>query len=510
MDAAKDINGTNVELDSRSLRIRPSGLFAPTQEFKLRDLVSVELIDAKLNRSITKTDRMSQLGGALIGGAVFGPLGALAGGVTGKTVTDDKSVSYTYLKICVNDRNTPVHHLNFGYQQNHRWYQLISAKIASLRDAEKHRSSQKPEEKLRREEHYQASVPRLKTDDSCRTGIQHTLSAADELTKLSILVEKGFLSKKEFIDQKKLILEKTGRRPSSTGSQSHLPGRTNQVSELDEELVRHVILITEDKFIPRDIEFFYNICRETIQAGANPNIRLREGDEVLTFDARVGYPLLHIAIAYSGDKEVAYRLSKFLVEQGADVNASYKGKRAIDLCRPSGKYPNNRLCSFLIESGERRITRNPIPNNLKSVAGENGDQQGAANSSVSKLDDELASNIIWLACEETPDNGELDDALLQSERLIAAGATPNLRISEDGDVTYAVNEDGGVPLLQTAIACAKDLEVAYKLARWLVDHGADCNATFEGERAIDMCSPGGQYPNEKLRLFLLETGAVES
>ena len=62
--------------------------------------------------TITRSSRSSQLGGALIGGLALGGVGAIIGGLSGKTVSSD-NVQRIDLHLIVNRTNSPVHSINF-------------------------------------------------------------------------------------------------------------------------------------------------------------------------------------------------------------------------------------------------------------------------------------------------------------------------------------------------------------------------------------------------------------
>ncbi len=74
--------------------------------YNFRDILEVEILED--GSSLTKTSRSSQVGGMLIGGLALGGVGAIIGGLSGKTNTVDK-VSNIDLKIIVNDIKTPMH-----------------------------------------------------------------------------------------------------------------------------------------------------------------------------------------------------------------------------------------------------------------------------------------------------------------------------------------------------------------------------------------------------------------
>jgi hypothetical protein len=156
-----------------------------------KNLLSSEIFED--GSAVTKTVRSSQLGGALIGGLALGGVGAIIGGLSGKTKTSGK-VKRIDLRITVNDTQSPLHDVNFlilETKQNgiiyqnamktaRHWHGLVEVLIkrADMED---------------REGHSAASEPR------------HA-SVADELKKLAELRDSGVLSAEEFQQQKTRLL----------------------------------------------------------------------------------------------------------------------------------------------------------------------------------------------------------------------------------------------------------------------------------------------------------------
>ena len=78
--------------------------------FNYEDVLSSEIfVD---DNTISRTSRTSQVGGALVGGLLFGGLGAVVGGLSGKSISS-KKVEKIDLRITVNDTKNPLHDVNF-------------------------------------------------------------------------------------------------------------------------------------------------------------------------------------------------------------------------------------------------------------------------------------------------------------------------------------------------------------------------------------------------------------
>lgn len=161
--------------------------------YSYRDILSVEIfVDGT---AVTKTSRSSQLGGALLGGLALGGVGAIIGGLSGSTKTEDKAKRID-IRLIVNDRQNPIHDINFmeaesapgGVLYNEamnnarHWHGLITVLIREA-DAEDEASNTKTE----------SSEPS---------------SVATELEKLGGLRDKGILSEAEFLSEKQKLLDR--------------------------------------------------------------------------------------------------------------------------------------------------------------------------------------------------------------------------------------------------------------------------------------------------------------
>jgi len=160
--------------------------------FFYKDLLSSEIFED--NVTVTKAVRSSQIGGALIGGLAFGEVGAVIGGLSGKTQTSGK-VKRVDLRLIVNNIKNPLHDINFldletkkddslykhAIQQARHWHGLIEVLIkrADLED---------------------------KVMNANGTRASKTESVADELKKLVELRDAGVLNSDEFQHQKLRLL----------------------------------------------------------------------------------------------------------------------------------------------------------------------------------------------------------------------------------------------------------------------------------------------------------------
>lgn len=171
------------------------------REVSYRELLSSELfVDGA---TVTKTERLSQIGGALTGGLFFGGVGAVIGGLSGAKRSSSEEVKRIDLRLTIYDTKNPLHDVNFmstevkkngvisGFIYNdamnkaRHWHGMIDVLIKT---ADK-------------EDSLQENFSSTKNIDK-----SHQSSVADELLKLNELKEKGVISEDEFILQKNKIL----------------------------------------------------------------------------------------------------------------------------------------------------------------------------------------------------------------------------------------------------------------------------------------------------------------
>jgi len=161
-----------------------------------RDILSSEVFEDGV--TITKTVRTSQIGGALIGGLALGGLGAIIGGLSGKTTSSD-TITRIDLRITVNRTSHPIHDINFmnvkgkkngflykaAIKDARHWHGLLDVLIKRADSEDNAKEEQLVEEK---------------------TILLPKGSVADELIKLSELQKQGLLTDEEFLAQKAKLL----------------------------------------------------------------------------------------------------------------------------------------------------------------------------------------------------------------------------------------------------------------------------------------------------------------
>jgi hypothetical protein len=180
-------------LDEKQKKVCFIDMATATAQFKIasgESILSIEVVED--GKTITKTDRGSQIGGALIGGLAFGGVGAVIGGLSGKTSSEIK-VNKLTLHLIIDDVQRPVFDIDllsfqtqkgsFTYQEAVKkidyWYGLLSVLVNSKKETTK--------------------VPNESLIDS-------NTSMSDELLKIADLRKTGILSEEEYIQCKAKII----------------------------------------------------------------------------------------------------------------------------------------------------------------------------------------------------------------------------------------------------------------------------------------------------------------
>jgi hypothetical protein len=84
-------------------------------EIKLCQFDSIDIIQSEIvedNISVSRSSRTSQVGGALVGAALTGGVGAIIGGLSGKRI-EKKEIKSLQLKMVINDVEEPVKTIKF-------------------------------------------------------------------------------------------------------------------------------------------------------------------------------------------------------------------------------------------------------------------------------------------------------------------------------------------------------------------------------------------------------------
>lgn len=160
--------------------------------YSYRDIMKAEVIEA--GNAITSTNRMSQLAGAAIGTAITGGIGTIIGGLSGskKTVSTSTKVG---INVVVNDTQRPL-------------YQIDFLKSETKKTSSKYKEAMEQAQNL----HALISVliKQADTEDAktIATNQTATLSLADELKKISELLNQGILNQDEYNELKAKLIAK--------------------------------------------------------------------------------------------------------------------------------------------------------------------------------------------------------------------------------------------------------------------------------------------------------------
>ncbi|GIP42826.1 hypothetical protein J45TS6_12850 [Paenibacillus sp. J45TS6] len=190
-DVTLSIDETNKQISLVSLNSYKDKVYS------YRDILKSEILTDGM--SVTSTNRGSQIGGALLGGLLAGGVGALIGGLSGSTTSQEK-VKKIELNVIVNDTVNPIHKIAFldsefsayakdtqeykdSYNTAYHCHQLIGVLIRQADEEDK----------------------RTETSTISNSS-QSNVSVADELRKLVQLKDEGIISGDEFDIQKKKLI----------------------------------------------------------------------------------------------------------------------------------------------------------------------------------------------------------------------------------------------------------------------------------------------------------------
>lgn len=192
-DVTLSIDETNKQISFVSLSSYQDRVYS------YHDILRSEILTDGI--SVTSTNRGSQLGGALLGSLLAGGVGALIGGLSGSTTSQEK-VKKIELNVIVNDTANPIHKIAFlesefsayakdtqeykdGYNTAYHCHQLIGVLIRQADEEDKRTEN---------------------STSSNSNSSQSNMSVADELRKLAQLKDEGIISGEEFEAQKKKLI----------------------------------------------------------------------------------------------------------------------------------------------------------------------------------------------------------------------------------------------------------------------------------------------------------------
>jgi hypothetical protein len=189
--------GNLIAIDGERSAMALVNVSAPERQrarrFSHRDILSVEIIED--GASVTRINRSSQLGGALIGGLAFGGIGALAGALSGEKRTTQK-VKNMELRILVNDPESPSFAINFMRSETTTGGVFHSA----ARNRAKEWQGR-----------VEILIRKADQEDMANEHSAPISSLSQDLERLAALQKSGALTEEEFAAAKRSLLErKTG------------------------------------------------------------------------------------------------------------------------------------------------------------------------------------------------------------------------------------------------------------------------------------------------------------
>lgn len=183
--------GTLIEFDEeKRLWIIPDGFRGSKKKpriYSFDDIVEYELLED--GNTITK----GGLGRAVVGGVLFGGVGAIVGGVTGGKKSNSV-VNSLKIKITINDFQTPAIFIN-----------LITTKTKSSSSVYK-MAYEQAQQILSVFAIIQKQNESVQNDINNTESNNLTFSAADEILKFKSLLDQGIITKEEFDEKKKQLL----------------------------------------------------------------------------------------------------------------------------------------------------------------------------------------------------------------------------------------------------------------------------------------------------------------
>lgn len=159
-------------------------------KYTYEDILEVEIIED--GKTLTKTNRGSQIGGALLGSVLAGGVGGVVGGLSASTTSESK-VSSLCLRVVVNDTDNPVKTIYFLKNNNVNKNDVLFIESKEKID-------------------YWYSLLKVyinKADKKDETNIKNTSpTVADELKKFSELFADGYITEEEYNAEKGKLLNR--------------------------------------------------------------------------------------------------------------------------------------------------------------------------------------------------------------------------------------------------------------------------------------------------------------
>ena len=164
--------------------------------FDYKDILQVEIFED--GETVTRTCRRSQLGGAAIGGAMFGEAGTIAGALSAKTMSRE-SVDQIELRLTVDNSTDPLREICFHssgkLEKGSAPYKAVSKKVRHWKAL------------------FEVFIRKADAEFDVINSSEKTTAAeavdsfASAITRLATLKSKGLITEAEFSAQKAKLLE---------------------------------------------------------------------------------------------------------------------------------------------------------------------------------------------------------------------------------------------------------------------------------------------------------------
>ena len=172
--------------DENKWFVVPTGIIKPviyeSFVFKYDEILNFELLED--GASLSK----GGLGGALIGGAVFGAAGAIAGGTSKKTIN---TCNMLEIKVTTRNKNNPIVYIKFiiaETKKNSPVYKVAFTNAQAVLSK------------------FQIIVDQLEAEKNSTPNNQDGVSAVDEIKKYKELLDMGAITEEEFTLKKKQLM----------------------------------------------------------------------------------------------------------------------------------------------------------------------------------------------------------------------------------------------------------------------------------------------------------------
>ncbi|GAA0857771.1 hypothetical protein GCM10008916_12830 [Clostridium nitritogenes] len=184
------INGVRFDDNNNQIMLPPKLGHTLAKVYNYNDILDFELIEDG-NVLVTK----GGLGRAIAGGLLFGGVGAIVGGVTGKRKSNE-TIQRLLVRLTIANCFSPIHEdiifISTKINKNSKTY---SKELQNAKDLLLKLDSSK-------------SLSNSETNILYSNKVNNNLSVADELIKLKALMDDGIITKIEFENQKNKLLDK--------------------------------------------------------------------------------------------------------------------------------------------------------------------------------------------------------------------------------------------------------------------------------------------------------------